>query len=308
MVCEKCGEQLRANAIVCDKCGEKNSFVPRAPKIIDNPSNKNSEKPQKPKKKIKVGFIITVVISIILVIGILAGAIVVEMRYKKAEELKSISPIEAYNFYDSISWYKDAEEKRDEQKDFILKAAETAISENHFDLAKTYLDFLDDYPGVSDVQKNLETAKKEYTYQRAVTLFDGGLYGTAKTEFNKVLGYKEVDSYLNKFVYKLGDYYSSVTMYEPFKQMYFSGNDTMLMGENGTINTYLYVVVESDEDYQCSRGDYEVWIVGEVINGKEIYFDYPSDIFGISNPKTNEEGLVVQFESDGVKFLESHTG
>lgn len=304
MVCEKCGEQLREKATFCDKCGEKVAFVPRAPKIIDN---QNDKKTKKQKKKPNIKIFLGIVLSLIFVISIAVGIIVLEVRYTRATKIKSTAPIEAYQLFDSISWYKDAGGQRDGQKDIILKAAEVEITKNNFSLAKTYLDFLNDYPGVSEARQKLQNAEKEYIYQRGVTYFDGGLYATAKAEFNKVPGYKDVDEYLNKFVYKLGDYYSSVTMYETFKQMYFGGRDTLLMGEDGSINTYLYVVVESDEEYQCSRGDYEVWIVGEVINGEKIYYAYPKEMIGISNPKINEDGLVVQFESKGVKFLESHS-
>lgn len=281
-------------------------------KVIDASKIENEITDNKPKKK--KGKIVAIVIACLLLVAGIVGGIVflvsTNSTYDYAVSISRSDPIEAYHMFGRISWYKDAEEQQAAQKDVILEVALEKISSGDLENAKSLLDFLGGYPGADDARTQLEEANKETIYNKAVTLFEGGLYGSAKTEFEKILGYKDVDDYLNKFVYKLGSYYSSLSYndsyYHDFVQMYFEG-DTLLMGSGSYPTFYLYVLVESDDEYQCAYGDYEVWIMGEMYNGEKIYYDnyLLTDIIGIEDPVYNEDGMVEEFYVDGVHYISS---
>ena len=310
MICEKCNASVREDAKFCDNCGEEivsnnkhsQSPISQIAGIDSLESINNSPKKHKKKKSKKV---FLVILCLIIIGSLIGGILFLESEYNMALKIQNSYPIQSYNIFDSISWYKDSHERKEAQKENILKAAKKAIKKENFSEAKEYLDFLDDYPGVSVTRKKLSKAKKEYNYKEAVKLFNAGLYDSAKDKFDKLQGYKDVDTYLNKFAYKLGDYYSSSTMYQSFSQMYFSGWDSMIMYKDGSITTYLYIVVESDDEYQCSLGDYEIWLMGEIIDGEKIYYDFVEDIIGINNPQYNDDGLVVEFNHRGMRYLEN---
>ena len=276
--------------------------------VIDENVNEimDETKPEETKPKKKKGKIVAIVIVCLLLVAGIVGGIVflvsTNSRYDYAVSISRSDPIEAYYMFGRISWYKDAEEQQAAQKDVILEVALEKISSGDLEKASQLLDLLGNYPGVEDARAQWDLANRENIYNEAVSLFDAGLYGSAKTEFEKILGYKDVDDYLDRFAFKLEWYYPSLTYdssYD-FVQMYFTG-DTLTMG-SGVPTTYLYVIVESDEDYECYYGDYEVWIMGEMYNGEKIYYDSFSQtqIFGIKNPQYDEDGMVSEFYAYGM--------
>lgn len=266
------------------------------------------QKDEKPKKKKKGKKVAIVFLCLILIGGLIAGGVFLyqtDKSYKNAVANKETSPISSYYTFEKISWYKDAEELLKVQKDVVLAQAIKQTEKKEFSTAQSYLDFLGDYPGVKDAQKEL-------TYAKGVDHYGKAQYGSAKVEFDKIKGYKDVDEYLDKFIYKLGWY--MLNQYDAYQRAdiqaidvgAYRGQDTIYVTyRNGEKQELYYAFLESNEEYQCSYGDYEICIIGRKLDGgSDLIFDSVAYVIGIDDPHIDENGIVDKLYVDGEEYTE----
>ncbi len=127
-----------------------------------------------------------------------APAYVTESDYQIAKQTAETDLIGGLTLLKNMGSYKDSEELVTAQKSKILEAAKSSIGNRDFPEAEKYLNAIPEVEGVEDW-------KKELSYQRALDYENHCEYAEAKTEFEKIRGYKDVDTKLNSLNYQLDD-------------------------------------------------------------------------------------------------------
>lgn len=121
---------------------------------------------------------------------------ITEADYRIAKQVAETELLEGLELFKKMGSYKDSEELVVNQKNRIFEAAKNNINNRLFSEAEKYLNAIPDMEGISD-------CRTELTYQRALDYENKCQYSSSKSEFEKIRGYKDVDTKLDSLNYQL---------------------------------------------------------------------------------------------------------
>lgn len=207
---------------------------------------------------------------------------ITEADYQIAKQVAKTELIEGLELLEKMGSYKDSEELVASQKNRIFEAAKSSISDRLFPQAEEYLNAIADMEGVSD-------CKNELTFQRALDHEDKCQYGSSKSEFEKIRGYKDVDTRLNSLNYQLdGDFmYGVATGYS------INGMSVNFYQSSGTLYTHWLLGYSVPTANELER-NYFYRIENNIIYG---VVKSENEVYSVDKP-TVEIGRIRNFTKD----------